>query len=605
MEKQAQFTNKKILFNKSTDFPELPGVYKFYNSKNEIIYIGKAKNIKKRVKSYFQLRKGEGKRVAKLKSSIKYIETIITKTESDALILEQGLISKKRPQFNIQFRDDKSYPAIHLSTSKDFPAIYVSRQKDSSNTLFGPFANVGAMRINVSLIRSLFKIRNCKDINFKNRSRPCIEYQMNRCSAPCVGNISKEDYAFDVKNAINFLSGDTTNVILELQKKMDFYSENKDYERAAIYRDKVQSIRDTQKKQNVLTGFNDLDVFVIKRNKFNCCISVLRIEDGWITSSQNFYPDSKDNISDQELLSVFLESYVIDNKDRKKINLLFQEQILKETKDFLFDLSSPEVITHKANKQNKNLIDICSSQAEDALSRNNNFSWVNNSLESLANFLQIEVINKIEGFDISHTSGKNVSASCVSITKDGPNKKNYRIMNIKKDSNNDYLALSEAIQRRCKNLQKNGLSLPEVILIDGGKGQLNTVKKYFDEKFLENIKFISVSKGPNRNEKYDVLHDGKNSHELNNFKEISKLLQLVRNESHRFAINHHRKRRSKDLFSSSLDGIDGLGPKLKLNLIRFFGGIDKVIEASLDDLKSVPGIGEEKAKKIYSYLNNN
>ncbi len=605
MEKQAQFTNKKILFNKSTDFPELPGVYKFYNSKNEIIYIGKAKNIKKRVKSYFQLRKGEGKRIAKLKSSIKYVETIITKTESDALILEQGLISKKRPQFNIQFRDDKSYPAIHLSTSKDFPAIYVSRQKDSSNTLFGPFANVGAMRINVSLIRSLFKIRNCKDINFKNRSRPCIEYQMNRCSAPCVGNISKEDYAFDVKNAINFLSGDTANVILELQKKMDFYSKNKDYERAAIYRDKVQSIRDTQKKQNVLTGFNDLDVFVIKRNKFNCCISVLRIEDGWITSSQNFYPDSKDNISDQELLSVFLESYVIDNKDRKKINLLFQEQILKETKDFLFDLSSPEVITHKANKQNKNLIDICSSQAEDALSRNNNFSWVNISLESLANFLQMEVINKIEGFDISHTSGKNVSASCVSITKDGPNKKNYRIMNIKKDSNNDYLALSEAIQRRCKNLQKNGLSLPEVILIDGGKGQLNTVKKYFDEKFLENIKFISVSKGPNRNEKYDVLHDGKNSHELNNFKEISKLLQLVRNESHRFAINHHRKRRSKDLFSSSLDGIDGLGPKLKLNLIRFFGGMDKVIEASLDDLKSVPGIGEEKAKKIYSYLNNN
>lgn len=605
MEKRAQFTNKKILFNKNIDFPESPGVYKFYNAKNEIIYIGKAKNIKKRVKSYFQLRKEEGKRIAKLKSSIKYIETIITKTESDALILEQGLISKKRPQFNIQFRDDKSYPAIHISTSKDFPAIYVSRQKDSSNTLFGPFANVGAMRVNISLIRSLFKIRNCKDINFKNRSRPCIEYQMNRCSAPCVGNISKEDYAFDVKNAINFLSGDTTNVILELQKKMDYYSNNKDYERAAIYRDKVQSIRDTQKKQNVLTGFDDLDVFVIKRNKFNCCISVLRIEDGWITSSQNFYPDSKDNISDQELLSFFLESYVIDNSNRKKINLLFQEQILKETKDFLFDLSSPKVITHKPNKQNKNLIDICSCQAEDALSRNNNFSWVNNCLESLANFLQIEVINKIEGFDISHTSGKNVSASCVSITKDGPKKKNYRIMNIKKDSNNDYLALSEAIQRRCKNLQKNGLSLPEVILIDGGKGQLNTVKKYFDEKFLDNIKFISVSKGPNRNEKYDVLHDGKNSHELNNFKEISKLLQLVRNESHRFAINHHRKRRSKDLFSSSLDGIDGLGPKLKLNLIRFFGGIDKVIEASFDDLKSAPGIGEEKAKKIYSYLNNN
>ena len=604
MEKQGQFTNKKTLFDKNLDFPELPGVYKFFNSKDELIYIGKAKNIKNRVKSYLNIGKGESKRIAKLKSSIKYIETIITKTESDALILEQGLISKKRPPFNIQFRDDKSYPAIHLSTSNDFPAIYISRQKNPSNTIFGPFANVGAMRLNVSLIRSLFKIRNCKDINFKNRTRPCIEHQMNRCSAPCVGNISKEDYASDIENTINFLSGDTKNIIFDLQNKMDFYSDNKDYERAAIYRDKVQSIRDTQKKQNVLTGFDDLDVFVIKRNKFNCCISVLKIDDGWITSAQNFYPDLKDNIPDKELLSVFLESYVINNKDRKTINLLFQGEISKETRDFITHLKSPKIITHKTNKQNKNLIDICSSQAEDALSRNNNFSWIQNSLEALANFLKVETINKIESFDISHTSGKNVSASCISITKKGPDKKNYRTMNIKKDSNNDYLALSEAIHRRCKNLKKNDLALPEVILIDGGKGQLNAVKKYLDKKFLANIKFISISKGPNRNEKYDILHDGEASHELKNSNEISKLLQLARNESHRFAISHHRKRRSKEFFSSSLDGIEGLGPKLKGNLIRYFGGINKVFDASLDDLKSVPGIGENKAKNIFSHLKN-
>ena len=605
MEKQAQFTTKKILFDKNIDFPELPGVYKFFNSENEIIYIGKAKNIKNRVKSYLNVRKGEGKRIAKLKSSIKFIETIITKTESDALILEQGLISKKRPPFNIQFRDDKSYPAIHLSTSKDYPAIYVSRQKDPESKIFGPFANVGAMRLNVSLIRSLFKLRNCKDINFKNRSRPCIEYQMKRCSAPCVGNISKDDYAFDVKNAINFLSGDTKKIILDLQKKMDFYSNKKDYERAAIYRDKVHSIRDTQKKQSVLTGYVDLDVFLIKRNKFNCCLSVLRIEDGWITSSQNFFPDSSENISDQELLSVFLESYLINNKNRRVINVLFQGEILNETKDFLSGINIPKIIIHKPNIQNKNLIDICSSQAEDALTRNNNFSWVQNCLESLANFLHIESLNKIEGFDISHTSGKNVSASCVSITKDGPDKKNYRIMNIKKDSNNDYLALCEAIQRRFKNLQKNGLDLPEVILLDGGKGQLNTVMKNLEKKFLERVKIISISKGPNRKEKYDILHNEKRSYELKNSMEISKILQLVRNESHRFAINHHRKRRSKELFSSNLDHIDGIGPKLKINLIRYFGGVDKLKDASLDDLKSAPGIGGMKAKKIHSYLKNN
>ena len=604
MVKQAQFTNKKILFEKNIDFPELPGVYKFFNSKKELIYIGKAKNIKNRVKSYLNTRKGEGKRIAKLKSSIKFVETIITKTEADALILEQGLISKKRPPFNIQFRDDKSYPAIHLSTSKDYPAIYVSRQKDSSSTTFGPFANVGAMRLNVSLIRSLFKIRNCKDINFKNRSRPCIEYQMNRCSAPCVGNISKEDYAFDVKNTLNFLSGDTKNVIIDLQKKMDFYSKKKDYERAAIYRDKVQSIRDTQKKQNVLTEFDDLDIFVIKRNKFNCCISLLRVEDGWITSSQNFYPNSKNNISDQELLSAFLENYVLENKDRKTIHFLFQGEILKESKDLLTDLNSPKIIIHKHSKQNKNLIDICSSQAEDALSRNNNYAWIQNCLDYLSSFLQVETINKIEGFDISHTSGKNVSASCVSITKNGPDKKNYRIMNIKKDSNNDYLALSEAIQRRCNNLQKNGLDLPDVILLDGGKGQLNIVKKNLDERILKKIKIISISKGPNRNEKYDLLHFEEQKYELSSRHEISKLIQLVRNESHRFAINHHRKRRSKELFSSNLDGIDGLGPKLKKNLIRYFGGIDKIKEASLDDLKSVPGIGKSKAKKVFFYFHN-
>ena len=605
MEKQAQFTNKKILFKKNVDFPELPGVYKFFNSEHEIIYIGKAKNIKNRVKSYLNVRQGEGKRIAKLKSSIKFVEIIITETESDALILEQGLISKKRPPFNIQFRDDKSYPAIHLSTKKDYPAIYVSRQKDPNSTIFGPFANVSAMRLNVNLIRSLFKIRNCKDINFKNRSRPCIEYQMNRCSAPCVGNITREDYAFEVKNTIDFLSGDTKNIILDLQKKMDFYSKKKDYERAAIYRDKVQSIRDTQKKQNVLTGFDDLDVIVIERNKFNCCLSVLRVEDGWITSSQNYYPNSKDNISDQELLSVFLESYVIENKRRSTLNLLFQGLVSKETRDFLSHLKSPKIIIHRPNNKNKNLIDICSSQAEDALSRNNNYSWVQNSLDQLANFLQVETINKIEGFDISHTSGKNVSASCVTITEDGPNKKNYRIMNIKKDSNNDYSALSEAIQRRCKNLQKNNLDLPGVILLDGGRGQLNTVKKNLEEKLLKKIKIISVSKGPNRNEKYDLLHYGKNKYELKNKDEISKLIQLVRNESHRFAVNHHRKRRSKEFFLSTLDGIDGLGAKLKNNLIRHFGGIDKISQASLKDLKCAPGIGETKAKKIYSFLKKN
>ena len=604
MAKQAHFKNNKLFLNRDSEISESSGVYKFFNSQNEILYIGKAKNLSKRVKSYLKVRKGEGKRISKLKSNIKYVETIITKTESDALILEQGLISKIRPPFNIQFRDDKSYPAIHLTTQQDFPAIYVSRQKNTKNTSFGPFANVGAMRLNVHLTRSLFKLRNCKDVNFRNRSRPCIEYEMKRCSAPCVGYISQNEYAQEVKNAINFLSGDSKRVVKNLSRKMDLYSEKKDYERAIIYRDKIQSIRDTQKKQNVLTGFNELDVIAVRKNKFTTCLSVLKVESGWINSSQNFYPVTNDDTSEEELLSVFLESYVVNDKKRKDINLLFKGTISQNTKSFLNNLKIPKINILKPSPKNENLIEICTSQAKDALRRNNNYSWVPDALEDLRKFLDLNEINKIEAFDISHTSGKEVSASCVAMNMSGPDKKNYRIMNIRQDSNDDYLALSEAIKRRCKNLQKNNLALPEVILIDGGKGQLNTVKKNLDIDLTNKITFISVSKGPNRKEKYDILHTDKKNFELKNLIKTRKLLQLLRNESHRFAINHHRKRRSKNLLRSNLDDISGLGPKMKLNLIRYFGGVDKVMQASKDDLKSVPGIGVNKADQIFRYIKN-
>ena len=602
MEKRAQFKTDKLILNRNSELPESPGVYKFFNSKNEILYIGKAKNIKKRVKSYLIKTKGEGKRISKLKSSIKFVETIITKSESDALILEQGLISKIRPPFNIQFRDDKSYPAIHLTTNQKYPAIYVSRQKNTENTIFGPFANVGAMRLNVNLIRSTFKLRNCKDINFKNRSRPCIEYQMNRCSAPCVGYISEKDYSMEVKNAINFLSGESKNIINDLNHRMDLYSKKEDYERAIIYRDKIQSIRDTQKKQNVLTGFDELDVIAFKKNRFTSCVSVLRVESGWITSSQNFYPDNNQDLSEKEMMSIFLESYVTSNKKRKEINLLFVGSILKETFEFLEGLDFPKINIFRKTKKNENLIDICSSQAEDALKRNNNYFWITKAFEDLKDFLSLYEINRVEAFDVSHTSGKQVSASCVVMNKDGPDKKNYRIMNIKNDLNDDYVALSEAIFRRCKNLLKNKMSLPEVILIDGGKGQLNKVKNLIDNELKEKITFISISKGPNRKEKYDFLHFDEKKQELKKSEKISKLLQLLRNESHRFALNHHRRRRSKNLLKSDLDNINGLGPTLKLNLIRFFGGVDKVMDASIEELETVPGIGKAKARQIYSYI---
>ena len=603
MVKLAQFKNNKIKFTNDSDYPDNPGIYKFFDSSEKILYIGKAKNLNKRLSSYFSSNRGDGKRLKKLKSSIKYVEIIITNTESDALILEQGLISKIKPPFNVQFRDDKSYPAIHFSTNNVFPGVYVSRKKDKNVTIFGPYANISAMRLNVDLIRSIFKIRNCKDINFKNRSRPCIEFQMNRCSAPCVGKISKEDYALDVENAINFLSGNTEEITQKLTQSMDNYSAKKDYERAIIYRDKIKAIRDTQRRQNVLTNHKNLEVFSIRKNSYSCCISLLKIEDGWINSSKNYYPEKFDGFTESDLLSFFLEKYISENKSKNKLNLLPEIEINKDTKRFIKGLKKPFIQLIKISNKNKNLIDICSSQAEDALQRNNNFLWIKDAFISLENFLSSKKIERIEAFDISHTSGNQVSASCIALNEDGPDKKNYRIMNIKREVNNDYAALVEAVTRRLKNLLNNKKKLPEVILIDGGKVHLKTILNSLEKELTQKIKFISISKGPNRNEKYDFLHTENESNiELKKELEISKLLQLVRNESHRFAISQHRKRRSKSLLNSDLDNLLGVGPKLKISLIRHFGGVNKVYEASLDDLKAVPGIGDRKAKEIYISL---
>ncbi len=583
--------------------PTTPGIYKFfYNS--EIIYIGKAKNLKKRVSSYFGNAKKDRK-TNQIKKLTDQVETFSTQNEVEALLLEQLLIKENKPKFNILLRDDKTYPYIFFSDNHEYPSIGLKRTKKAvDEKYFGPFVSSYAVKKSIKEIQKIFKLRNCSDNTFASRSRPCIEYQMKRCSAPCVGYISKNEYSLDVKNAINFLSGDSKRVVKNLSKKMDLYSEKKDYERAIIYRDKIQSIRDTQKKQNVLTDFNELDVFAVRKNKFSTCLSVLKVEAGWINSSQNFFPVTNDDTSEEELLSAFLESYVVKDKKRKEINMLFKGNISQDTKSFLNNLRLPKVNILVPSSKNENLIEICTSQAKDALRRNNNYSWIPDALEDLKKFLNLIEINKIEAFDISHTSGKEVSASCVVMNKSGPDKKNYRIMNIRKDSNDDYLALSEAIKRRCKNLQKNNLALPEVILIDGGKGQLNTVKKNLDIDTKNSITFISVSKGPNRKEKYDILHTDKKNFELKNLSKTKKLLQMLRNESHRFAINHHRKRRSKNLLRSNLDDIGGLGPKLKLNLIRYFGGVDKVMEASKDDLKAVPGIGVNKANQIFRYIKN-
>ena len=600
MENQLKFTNKKEIFSKKLELPLEPGIYQFFDSKEKLLYVGKAKNLKNRVSSYFN--KGTNKKASSLRNQIKFLELIITNSESDALILEQSLIRKKKPPFNVQFRDDKSYPMIHISTDKEFPNIYISRRKQREGTSFGPYANVGAMRRNIEISQKIFKLRSCKDVVFKNRTRPCIEYQIGRCSAPCTGMISKKDYAEDVKQATDFFNGKNENILKGLYKKMDVYSSKKDYERALIYRDKINAIRDTQKNQTIFTLYENIDVIGITSNSYDTCISLVQVRDGWVTATKNFFPDTRNDYKKESLLINFIESNYI-NKAEKNINLLTFKSISNEVIKNLNKLSI-NLNQIKLDKKNKFLLEIAESQSKDRLKRKDHFEWVKLAFEKLSERLSLERIEKIEAFDISHNSGKDVTASCVVFLNNGPDKKQYRSMNIMNDKNDDYLALSEAITRRIKSLEKRSLSLPEVILIDGGKGQLNAVKEVLKSKNLNKIKLISVSKGPDRNEKYDRLHFDNTSKniDLNGEKEIEKLIQFIRNESHRFAIYKHRSRRSKSFISSDLDNIKFIGDSQKKNLIRYFGGIKRLRDADVSDLVKVEGIGQKKAAIIHKHF---
>ena len=601
MENQLKFTNKKEAFNKKIELPEDSGIYQFYDEQEKLLYVGKAKNLKNRVSTY--LNKGANKKASLLRNQIRYLELIITKTESDALILEQSLIRKRKPPFNVQFRDDKSYPMIHISSNKEFPEIYVSRKKQKEGVSFGPYANVNAMRKNIEIIQKVFQIRNCKDVNFRNRSRPCIEYQIGKCSAPCVGLISEKEYKQNVREAENFLNGKNKLILEDFYKKMDNYSNLQDYERARLYRDKINAIRDTQKNQSILTLYEDVDVIAISSDSFSTCLSLVQIRDGWISATKNFFPETKNLFTNEDLIEKFIASYYFESPE-KEINLLTNFKISSEIVKNFKDIDK-NINFIKIDNKNKFLLEIAKSQSSDRLKRKDFFDWIRPSFENLKKRLDLESLDKIEAFDISHISGSNVTASCIVFSDKGPEKKEYRSMNIKMDKNDDYLALVEAITRRIASLKKRSLPFPNLILIDGGRGQLNKVRKELENKNIKTIKLISVSKGENRKEKYDKLHIDfpKKEIELEKMKDISRLIQFMRNESHRFALTKHKARRTKTLISSDLDKIPSIGESLKKELIRHFGGMKRLKDAEINDLLKVDGVGTKKAILIRKHLN--
>ncbi len=595
MVKQYQYTKTKEIFSKENDFPKLPGVYKFYDEKDSILYIGKAKNLSNRLKSYLSISNDRKKN--ELIDKIKYLEIFITKTESDALLLEQNLIRKLKPPFNIQFRDDKSFPAIYFSSLHDFPGIYLTRNKNLKGVKLGPYANVSSARQSIDLTRTLFGIRNCSDMVFQNRTRPCIQYQIGKCSAPCVGKVSQKDYLEELDSAIKFIEGKDKSFLETLYSKMDKYSSLKEFERAALYRDKIKAYRDIQKDQSVFTIYDNAIAITKKSNEYVNCISILEIRDGWLTNAENYFSKKDLRITDDELMEVFLSKILIE-KNLENLTLL---------SDFKFDnlqeqLKDKNILLERSNNKNIKIFELALIQSDDGLKRQYSYPWILEGLSSIENKTNLK-INRIEGFDVSHFSGDDVTASCVIFDKDGPQKKQYRIFNIKINKNDDYLSMKEVLSRRFKRLEKEGNNFPDLVVIDGGKGQLNAAKKEIDKYINCNSQVISLMKGPDRNSKYDeVLYFSNRKIKTMDLPDEGKrLLQFVRDESHRFALSRSKKRR-KNIRRSILDGIKGIGIRKKNALLRHFGGTESLRKASIDQIKSIEGIGPVRAKLIYDYL---
>jgi len=588
-----------------------PGVYKMYNSDKEVIYVGKAKNLKKRVSSYFRAG-NHSNRIKRMISLIKKVDLIITKSEADALLLENIQIKKYRPRFNILLRDDKSYPYIYVDTQHNYPRLSFYRGKRKKNgKFFGPYSNVYSVRDALNTLQKLFKVRQCSDSFFKNRSRPCLQYQIERCSAPCVGLIKKDDYVADINMSMKFLDGKNTEIINLLIKKMENASDNQNFELAAKFRDQIESLRHTCEQSVVSGEKGDVDIIAVFIVSETACIQVFNIRNGVSFGNETFFPVIDDSINESSLLSIFIGQYYLSRQIPKEIII---NKITKDKKILEYILSkknnSKVVITNSVRGIRQKWIELAEKNTMDSinikiLSKRNMF----NRFQSLQDLLGLsDVPKKLECFDVSHTFGEETVASCVSFSIEGAQKKDYRKFNIKSTSiGDDYAAMREALTRHFSRLKKSDVSLPDICFIDGGIGQVNIALKVMEDLQISTVQIIGVSKGKERKsgEETIIMDYGETKINLEKNSLALHLIQQIRDEAHRFAITGHRKRRDKSRFKSPLEEIPGLGPKRKQILLKHFGGLQGLVKAGEDEIKKIPGINKTLAEAIYCRFHNN
>ena len=602
---------KEVIKKELALIPKLPGVYKMINSKNEILYVGKAKNLPNRLKSYVS-EKNHIIRTERMLSQTKKIEITTTSNESEALLLEANLIKKHKPKFNILLRDDKSFPFIFIGKEDKWPQIKRHRgKKEKKGFFFGPFASAGSANWTIKMIQKIFHLRVCDDTVFKNRERPCILYQIKRCSAPCVGFIEEKDYKQSVDDSIEFVSGKSRKIQKNLSQQMEKASEELDFEKATILRDRIKSLNIIQSSQRVNeANLVEADVIAGYKESGKTCIQVFfyRSKQNW--GNQAFYPkhDAEENLS--EILNSFVSQFY-ENKSVPASIILSENIREKDLIEKTLSKKEDKQINISVAKKGSKLkvINQAIKNAKDSLSRKLYESQNNKELfESVAKKFNLETnINLIEVYDNSHIQGTNSVGALITYGEEGFIKKRYRKFNIKikENSQDDYGMIKEVLDRRFKRaLQEkdNYLTFPDLVLIDGGKGQYSSARSSLNELGLHDIPVIAIAKGKLRNSGNEVFfHNGK---ELKFEKNDPTLffLQRIRDEAHRFAVSAHRAKRKKGMTSSLLDQIEGIGSIRKRALLNHFGSARAVESASLDEIQSVDGVEEKVAKKIYNFF---
>ncbi|OOS00282.1 excinuclease ABC subunit C [Haemophilus paracuniculus] len=599
------------------DVPHLPGVYRMYDSKGTIIYVGKAKDLKKRLSSYFRSQLASRKTEA-LVAHIAHIETTITHSETEALLLEHNYIKENQPKYNVLLRDDKSYPYI-LLTKHQHPRIVSFRgSKKVAGEYFGPYPNAGAVRETLNLLQKLFPIRQCEDSYYKNRSRPCLQYQIGRCLAPCIeGYCTQAEYDQQVQFARLFLQGKDQQVIEHLIQKMENAAENLDFEGAARFRDQIQAVRSVQEKQFVSNErLDDLDIISIAYQHGIACVHILFVRHGKVLGNRSYFPKVPNNTDLTELADTFVGQFYLQmNQHRTVPNQIVIDQPLSEAVALAQLLS--EQAGHKVTIQDKvrgeksRYLALAKTNAEVALALQlKQESQIQARYQALQELLQLPEIKRMECFDISHTMGNQTVASCVVFDQNGILKSDYRRFNIEGiTGGDDYAAMEQALLKRYdKPLPPE--KIPDIIFIDGGKGQLNRALATFENLKVEWDKrkplLIGVAKGVKRKAGLETLIISKWDKEIHLPPDnlALHLIQQIRDEAHNHAITGHRKKRQKAFTESGLEAIAGVGAKRRQALLKYLGGMQGVKSATLEEIQSVPGISKALAEVIFDTLQN-